>query len=183
MEYRIKLPEHDFMVAFGRKLTRSVIVIEWTCNWIKKTESCSHIFRTHLHWYTEWKIRLIYCGYTCHWLRHLYVDIHQFKSLAHWSDGTVKSFLILLVDSGPEENPRYEETIKYACENLSKLQLDALHISTNAPGRSAYNPVKRRMDPFGRFLSGIILPNEIFGSHLNSKEETVYDDLEKRNFQ
>ena len=39
------------------------------------------------------------------------------------------------------------------------------------------------MAPVSRFLSGIILPYETFGSLLNSKGETVDDDLEKFNFQ
>ena len=39
------------------------------------------------------------------------------------------------------------------------------------------------MAPVSRFLSGIILPYETFGSQLNSKGETVDNDLEKFNFQ
>ncbi len=75
-------------------------------------------------------------------LRHLYADIQEFRSMLYRPDGSVKLILILLVDGGPDENPRYKETIKYACDNFVKLQLDALFISTNAPGRSAYNPVQ-----------------------------------------
>jgi len=66
--------------------------------------------------------------------------------------------LIILVDGGPDENPRYRETIKFACANFLHLGLEALIISTQAPGHSAFNPVERRMAPLSRMLAGIILP-------------------------
>lgn len=87
-----------------------------------------------------------------------------------------------MVDGGPDENPRYGETIKYACANFLYLKLDALFVATQAPGRSAYNPVERRMAPLSRFLAGIILPYETFGSHLNSQGLTIDTDREKSNF-
>jgi hypothetical protein len=37
------------------------------------------------------------------------------------------------------------------------------------------------MAPLNRFLAGIILPHETFESHLNSKGETVDDQLEREN--
>ena len=62
------------------------------------------------------------------------------------------------------------------------LKLDALFVATQAPGRSAYNPVERRMAPLSRFLAGIILPFETFESHLNSQGLTIDSDREKSNF-
>ena len=69
-----------------------------------------------------------------------------------------------------------------ACANFKHLQLDALYVSTQTPGRSAYNPVGRRMAPLSCYLAGIILPFDAFGSHLNGKGETTDMDLEKANF-
>lgn len=86
------------------------------------------------------------------------------------------------VDGGPDENPRYEKTIKVAIHHFNKLNLDALFVATNAPGRSAFNRVERRMAPLSRELSGVILPHEYFGSHLNAQQETVDDALEKKEF-
>ena len=54
----------------------------------------------------------------------LYVD--EFKSLLHREDGTVKPVLIILVHGGPDENPRYRETIKFGCAIFLHLGLDAL---------------------------------------------------------
>ena len=53
---------------------------------------------------------------------------------------------------------------------------------TYAPGQSAFNIVERRMAPLSKEMCGLILPHDYFGSHLNSKGETVDDGLEVRNF-
>lgn len=60
--------------------------------------------------------------------------------------------------------------------------LDAVFVACNAPGRSAFNRVERRMAPLSRALSGIILPHEHFGTHLDKQGRTIDSDLEKKNF-
>lgn len=60
--------------------------------------------------------------------------------------------------------------------------MDALFIVTNAPGRSAYNPVERRLAPLGHATAGVILEHGHYGSHLNDQGQTIDKDLEKRNF-
>jgi len=40
-------------------------------------------------------------------LRHLYDNEESFKNILYRTDGTRKPILILLVDGGPDENPRY----------------------------------------------------------------------------
>lgn len=63
-----------------------------------------------------------------------------------------------------------------------KYDLDALFIACNAPGRSAYNRVERRMAPLSKALSGMILPHDHYGTHLDSQGRTIDLDLEKTNF-
>lgn len=53
---------------------------------------------------------------------------------------------------------------------------------TNAPGRSAFNRVERKMAPLSSQLAGIILPADSFGSHLNESGKTIDTELEKKNF-
>lgn len=53
---------------------------------------------------------------------------------------------------------------------------------TNAPGRSAFNRVERRMAPLSHELSGLVLPHDSYGNHLNSARKCVDEELEKRNF-
>ena len=90
--------------------------------------------------------------------------------------------LIVSSDGGPDENPRYQKVITHAIDHFKKLNLDAVFIVTNAPGRSAFNRVKRRMAPLSRELTGVILPHDSVGTHLDSSGRTVDLTLEKENF-
>ena len=89
---------------------------------------------------------------------------------------------MITVDGGPDENPRYVKVIQTAIHHFLKYNLDAIFIACNAPGRSAFNRVERRMAPLSRELSGLILEHDHFGNHLNQKLQTIDDDLEKENF-
>ena len=72
----------------------------------------------------------------------------------------------------------YSIAIHHFLEN----ELDALILATNAPGHSAFNCVERRMAPLSRELSGLILPHEHFGTHLDADGRTIDEELEKANF-
>jgi len=67
-----------------------------------------------------------------------------------------------------------------AMSHFKKHNLDAIFIATNAPGRSAFNRVERRMAPLSRELSGLILPHDHFGSHLDANGKTTDAELEKK---
>ncbi len=66
---------------------------------------------------------------------------------------------------------------------FKKHNLDAIFVATNAPGRSAFNRVERRMAPLSRELCGLILDHDPFGSHLDERGRTVDDNLELLNFE
>ncbi|XP_044729638.1 luciferin sulfotransferase-like [Chrysoperla carnea] len=89
----------------------------------------------------------------------------------------------MTVDGGPDENPRYQKVIGFAIQHFKRHDLDALFIATNAPGRSAYNRVERRMAPLSRELAGLILPHDHFGSHLDERGITIDEQLERYNFE
>lgn len=59
-------------------------------------------------------------------------------------DRLVKPILMLTVDGGPDENPRYQKVITVAVHHFLQHDFDALFLATNAPGRSAFNRVERR---------------------------------------
>lgn len=106
-----------------------------------------------------------------------------FKDFLKTPDNQVKPILIFSVDGGPDENPRYQKTISFAVQHFKNYNLDALFLVTNAPGRSAYNRVERRMAPLSKQLSGLILEHDHFGSHLDNSGRTIDDDLELQNFE
>lgn len=89
---------------------------------------------------------------------------------------------MLTVDGGPDENPRYQKVITVAVHHFLQHDFDTLFLATNAPGRSAFNRVERKMAPLSKELTGFILPHDRYGSHLNERGITVDVDLEKENF-
>ena len=61
------------------------------------------------------------------------------------------------------------------------LQLDLLMEATNAPGLSAFNKAERRMYHLSKQMTGVVLPHDTYGSHLNNGK-TFDIELEKKNF-
>lgn len=110
------------------------------------------------------------------------IDLEEFKSLSKTDEDHVKPIVIATVDGGPDENPRFPQVINQAIHHFKHLDLDALFVATNAPGRSCFNRVERRMAPLSHQPTGVILPHDTFGSHLNESRATINKELEKRNF-
>ena len=96
------------------------------------------------------------------------------------NNGEVKPVMIVTVDGGPDENPRYTKTIECTINYFLSQDLDAFFLATNTPGRIAFNRVERRMVKFSKELSSVLLPHDSFGSHLNAKRETIDKELEKK---
>jgi hypothetical protein len=180
MQYRITLPDHDWVVAPGHKLIPSVYA--------------GIIIKPGL---LGQKAAVTYSGPT-------YIAIRSGKhststAYSHAKDidrlleltafdpitrfkGIVKPIFIFTVDGGPDENPRYIKVINVAIHHFLQNNMDAIFIACNAPGRSAYNRVERRMAPLSRELAGVILPHDHFGTHLDSKLKTTDLELERINF-
>ncbi len=77
-------------------------------------------------------------------------ELSAFDVITKRADHTLKPVGIVLSDGGPDENPRYSKTIYCAIQHFKKYDFDALFLATNAPGRSAFNPVERRMAPLSK---------------------------------
>ena len=60
--------------------------------------------------------------------------------------------------------------------------IDFLVAVCNAAGLSDYHFIERRMAPLSKEMSGVILPHDIYGTHLGSNGITVDPEKEKRNF-
>lgn len=182
LDYRVRLPDHDFVKAARHKLIPSV----YAGLVIKDGKPCD-------------PTRVSYSGPTYIAIRSAKHDsstaethafdldnvmtLPEFSKLVRREDSTVKPVLIITSDGGPDENPRYEKVQLAAIETFKKFDLDAVFLATNAPGRSAYNAVERRMAPLSRQLSGLVLPHDHFGNHLDSSGKTVDVEKEKKNFE
>src|SRR2546421_12810914 len=89
----------------------------------------------------------------------------------------VRPIWILLVNGGPDENPRHMKNIIEYCKLFRSLNLDYLTVRTHAPEQSAYNSVERSMASLFTKLAGITLPVDKFRSHLDSQGKVVDDEL------
>ena len=177
MRIRLRLPDHDFKVGSRHLLTPSVIAV------------CE----------IDPKVGVTYSGPT-------YVAVRSAKhngSTAYSHNEDLKRFTEIEsdifkkqgsvseykpvwmkgVDGGPDENPRFEKNIIMGCKTFRDFDLDCLIEVTNAPGLSAYNRAERRMYPLSKELTGVVLPYDKFGSHLDASGKTVDNDLEVQNFE
>ncbi|PKB99677.1 hypothetical protein RhiirA5_429331 [Rhizophagus irregularis] len=97
-------------------------------------------------------------------------------------NGNIRPIWILLVDGGPDENPRFLKNIKAYYHLFKKFDLDYLSVRTHAPGQSKYNPVKRGMATLSGKLAGVTLPIDHFGIHLNIQGRVINPELATQNF-
>lgn len=179
VEYKVSLPDHDFPVASGHKLIPSV----YACCVIKEDkigepEAVTYSGPTYIAIRCAKYCSSTTCTHFADFERLLSLEI--FKNFLKDANDEIKPVIIISTDGGPDENPRFSKVISHAIKIFQKHNLDGLFLMTNAPGRSAFNPVERRMAPLSKELVGLVLPHDSYGTHLNGTK-TVDLALEKQN--
>ena len=182
MEYQVTLSDHDFVVGSKHKVIPSVIGdMKVVKSKDLTNDTVSYSGPTYI------AIRSTkHSGSSA--FRHL-LDMNRTRSLPEFTEifqnqhSREKKVMIVTVDGGPDENPRYSNTINCAIEYFCEHNLDAYFVATNAPGRSAFNHVERRMSNLSKELSGVILPHDHFGTHLDHNNKTIDEELELQNFE
>ena len=181
VEYRVTLPDHDWVVAGRHKLIPSVIAgIKIEENSLGMRDAVGYSGPTYI---------AIRSGKHCSSTAYAHgLDFQRLLEIKEFDEITkcgvnmlVKPIVIFTVDGGPDENPRYRKVIEVGIHNFLEYNLDALFIACNAPGRSAYNRVERRMAPLSKELAGVVLPHDSYGSHLDAQGRTIDKELEKKN--
>lgn len=153
LEYKVRLPDHDWVVANKHKLIPSVyagILIEPNGSGQPAAVSYSGptyiAIRSGKHDSTSAETHALDLE--------TLTDLESFRPVMKTSDDLIKPVMMITVDGGPDENPRYPRVIASAIGHFKKYDLDAIYVATNAPGRSAFNRVERRMAPLSKELSG-----------------------------
>jgi hypothetical protein len=184
VEYRVSLPDHDWVVAEQHKLIQSVhACIEIQPNGLGKPEAVGYSRRTYIARRSGKHCSSTAFAHGLDFERLLSVPEFE-KIVKSGPEKSVKPVIFLAVDGGPGENPRYQNVIDVAVLLLF-LHLFFIHdlngffVATNAPSRSAFNRVERKMAPLSRELSGLILPYDHYGTHLDNQRRTMDLDLEK----
>ncbi|CAF4369068.1 unnamed protein product [Rotaria magnacalcarata] len=162
LDYKIRLPDHAFVVAPRHKLIPSVMKVNGKCKPI-----------------------VIIC-----------VDGENTLFYKYHAN------FIFSCKCGPDENPRYSETLAGGVNLFKKYELYCFFMVTNCPDRSAFNMVERKMAPLSNQLADkhinffvlhhfsiiiiiiieLILPYDHYGSHLDNGGNTIDTELEIRNF-
>ena len=78
------------------------------------------------------------------------IGLEEFEKFLKAPNDCLKPVEIFLSDGGPDENPRYQKRISIATV--------AIFVATNAPGRSAFNPVEKRMAPNENLVRANLTP-------------------------
>jgi hypothetical protein len=180
MEYKITLPDHDFVIAERHKLIPSVSAL-CVIDANKFDKAVSYSGPTYVAIRDGKRDSSSAASHNADF--EALLKIKSFRDLMISSDGLLKPVLIVGVDGGPDENPRYPKTLASACHRFQTYDLDAMIVMPHAPGYSAYNNVERRMAPLSNQMAGVVLPYDTFGSHLDASGKTVDEDKERDNFE
>lgn len=181
VEYLVHLPDHDFVVAKAHKLIVSVVavcLILLGC--MGKPTAVTYSGPTYIA-VRSGKHSSSTASTHAQDLKKLF-ELDGFKEIFRDASGNIKPIILISSDGGPDENPRFPKVINNAINHFIEYNCDVIMIFTNAPGRSAYNRVERRMAPLSKELAGVILPHDTYGSHLDSAGRTIDLELEKKNF-
>ncbi|ESO03128.1 hypothetical protein HELRODRAFT_174018 [Helobdella robusta] len=182
MEYRVRLPDHDWVIGDRHKLIPSVYAgLVISENGYGAKEAVTYSGPTFISIRSGKHSSSNAMSHARDFER--LMKLPEFDTITKTMDQNAKPIFIFFVDGGPDENPRYPHTIQSAIRQFKKYNLDAIFIATNAPGRSAFNQVERRMAPLSRELCGVILPHDFYGSHLDINGKTIDEKLEILNFE
>lgn len=182
VQYKVSLPDHDFVIANQHRLIPSVYA---GCN-IKtdsmgKPDAVSYSGPTYISIRSGKHSSSTASSHASDFDRLANLDC--FKKIMYNDSNCMKPVMIISADGGPDENPRYPKVINNAIKHFREYDLDVFIVVTNAPGRSAFNRVERRMAPLSLHLAGVVLPHDSYGTHLDQSGRTINPELEKENFQ
>ena len=135
MEYKVTLPDQDYIITPQHKLIPSVIGDE------KEKDFSGDAVPSSGPTYCA--IRSVkHSGFSAY---HHLQDMKNIRSPDIFDDSfnndtsESKPVMIVTVDGGPDENPRYTKTIERVINYFTTQDLDAFFLATNAPERSAFN--------------------------------------------
>ena len=168
VEYKVRLLDHDFVIAPRHKLIPSVYAV---CNINPNDGSMTYSGPTFVR---------VRSGK--HDSSTAFSHLYDMKELFESEAIPKKPILLISTDGAQDEAPRFPKSLKNAVFLFKMLGLDVYIHATNAAGLSAFNPCERRMAPLTHDLVGLVLPAFAHGSHLDDSGKTIDNDLEIKNF-
>ena len=126
LDYRIRLPDHDWTVAPRHQLTPSV----YAACLLASNGDVGHSGPTYIAIRSS-KHDLSTAETHADDFDRL-VCLKEFEKAARNDKGQVKPIVITTVDGGPDENPRFPKTLVASIKKFKKYNLDAFFVLTHA---------------------------------------------------
>lgn len=135
LDYKIKLSDHDFVVAPAHKLIPSVyaacVIKEGS---LDEVQAVSYSGPTFVAVRSGKHSSSTAASHAADF-RTLY-ELDEFRDVTRDKDGVPKPVVAISVDGGPDESPRSKLVMVEAVRHFMRLHLDALFVVANAPGKS-----------------------------------------------
>ena len=180
IEYEVRLPDHEFVVASKHKLVPSVFA---ACEIQTASARCQP--EISYTWPLYIAIRSLkhesITAFTHDRDFDHVLELEDFSSVAKNRD-QVKLIVLAFVDGVPDENLRFPKVLSVAIDHFRKYKLDVHIAMTHAPGMSAYSYVECRMASLSKALAEVVLNHDACGTHLDESGRTIGVELEKENF-
>lgn len=171
MDYRVTVPDPDWMITPGHKLITSVYAgIKEKSGEIENRHTVSYLGPTHICIRSGKHSSSTRLSHAADFNRMLQQPSSD--SLTKTANGCCKPGLIVTVNGGPDENPMYKTVITVSIHHFPERDVYTFFITIYATGCSAFNHIERRMAPPSCELAGLILPHEHYRSHLDSNGQT-----------
>uniref|UniRef100_U9UPR1 Uncharacterized protein n=1 Tax=Rhizophagus irregularis (strain DAOM 181602 / DAOM 197198 / MUCL 43194) TaxID=747089 RepID=U9UPR1_RHIID len=131
----VTLPDHDFPISMQQKLIPSVYLL------INPSDTNDTFRNGQLSIFIRPQYQVGTSSAT-----HI-IDLNSLTQDSRFDeilkiDSHIKPIWIILVDGGPDENPRHMKNIYQYCRMFHAFDLDYLSIRTHTPGQSSYNPIE-----------------------------------------
>ena len=180
-EARVRLPDHDFVVADRHKLNPSVISLhDITPNKFADPSAVSYKGHTFINIRSVKHDTVTAYDHGCDVLQ-MFNNTQDLKPTL-WCPTGPKPVLLVRQDGGLDGNiTTYPAVITWS-DIFVRLDLDLLVVSMSASGASAHNAVERRMSGLSLLMIGCVFPLDHYGSHLDENGNTIDLELERRNF-
>jgi hypothetical protein len=124
MEYKVTLPDHDWVVAGGHKLIPSVYVgITIKTGEFGNRGAVIHSGSTFIAIRSGKHCSSIALSHAADFKK--LMTLKDFDEVTKTDAGHVKPVFMLTVDGGPDENPRYDKVINVAIHHFIEHDLDA----------------------------------------------------------
>ncbi|CAG8677566.1 537_t:CDS:2, partial [Dentiscutata erythropus] len=177
LEYRVELPDHDWVVAERYKLISSVYaILDIQEGKYGQAEAVTYLGPTFIRIHSS-----KHDSSTAYSHDKDFDDLINEEKLRNYTttNEQPKPVVVLISDGGLDENSRYRKTIQMMIEYFDKYNLDTIIVVCFVLHQSAFNPVKRRMVPLSHDLAGVILLHDTFGSYLDTQLKTNDEELKK----